>query len=219
MKLEIPDHLTHLPRDHRGFPVPHVAAWSTERWAEVRHDPLVGNRPAIFTAGKPGTGRPILGALNEPRQRRSCVKRRCQVCDAPLGKGLGVVLAVSVEKIDVAGHTVAATPEPPCCIPCARWSIEHCPGMADFARPPTMWPLSQTVGTLQMIDPSRGPMRHPARYDEPPDPELMARASRLAEVHGGVVGLIKIVLVGFDAAQLEAIPARKPFVVSDVEPG
>lgn len=74
--------MARLPRGGRlGLPVPYVACWSQERWHAIRYDPAV-RRPAVFTASRPGRGRPLFGVTNEPRQRDCAMRQRCGVCSA-----------------------------------------------------------------------------------------------------------------------------------------
>lgn len=71
-----------LPRGGRlRLPVPYVACWSQERWHAIRYDPAV-RRLAVFTASRPGRGRPLFGVTNEPRQRYCAMGHRCGVCSA-----------------------------------------------------------------------------------------------------------------------------------------
>jgi len=105
---------------------PHVTAWSGEVGYVVRPDPIIGGRPAVFAAsGKPGDGAPVWGRISEERQRRSCVLRHCQVCDAMVvGYGYALVLTHE-ETLDGLVLT-----EPMVCRPCLPMAL-RCPAVRD----------------------------------------------------------------------------------------
>jgi hypothetical protein len=107
--------------------IPYVAAWSSEEPAEVRPEPLVEGRPAIFSSGAHGDGRPVLGKLHEGRQRECVVRRLCQVCRTPIPHG-GIAMG-SHEWTSWKGRRVPLYTEPPACLACAALALSHCPGL------------------------------------------------------------------------------------------
>ena len=199
--LAPPESMARLPRGRQGLPVPYVAAWSSERWAAIRHDPLVG-RVAVFTGGRHGRGRPVFGAMNEARQRRAVIERRCGVCEA-LYEGAGWLPAhpaLIAGTAPLAGREAGVTTEPPVCEPCARWSAAGCPGIA--SRCTGLLRLGVTVPVLQLVDPSRGPMEHDARFDGHDDPAERERLGRIARRHGGAVAYVKVAVLDADEVPL-----------------
>lgn len=140
-----------------GLPVPHVAAWSSERTERVSRDihltRLGWNGPATFSSGGQGEGRAVLGEMEPARQRRAVLDRRCQVCDLELGErhrpnppwrqplwltdirvkgnddegSVGNDLAG--QTIRVGRRIVPLIFEPWCCEDCLAYAIQVCPGL------------------------------------------------------------------------------------------
>ncbi len=195
-----PGTMAALPRDHRGRPVPWAAAWSSERWAAIRHDPVIGRR-AIFSAGRQGRGRPVLGVLNEERQRYAMVAGQCQVCRQPIRgiRGLGWLPdTVTGERtvLTEGGTAFPTTTEPPCCYECASWAMAACPGLRDTTG---LWRIVRAVRIVQLVDPSRAPAAHQGRFG-PDDPAGRERLGKIARRTGGVAGYVKLVLTEVEAA-------------------
>jgi hypothetical protein len=110
--------------------IPYVAAWSLER--EISIVPCVYARgPAIVRKQRRGQGTPILGKMDEARQRECMAGRLCQVCHQPVRLGQMIALE-SPDAVTLPGW-ISKLPlllEPPACEPCARKAIELCPGIA-----------------------------------------------------------------------------------------
>lgn len=139
--IPIPDRMAHLPRWH-GLPVPTIASWEGDypeaAWT-WRHDEHV-DRVAWFPPDDTqGVGKPVLGRMHPPRQRRSAVLLRCQVCDAQLEAGKAwLVMAphAGLETITVEGRQGKAlvVHEPWLCAPCVSYAIRVCPGLVGRTR-------------------------------------------------------------------------------------
>lgn len=195
---EIPASMARLPV-YKGRPVPHVAAWSSERWGAVRHDPTVG-RVAMFSTGRQGRGRPVFGAMNEPRQRAVVLGHRCGVCNSPLEDGAWLphfdALADGNVTLDLDGtpHEYPFVTEPPCCHDCARWAADGgCPGIAGESR--GLVDVRAAFPIVQLVDPSRAPMHFESRFDGEDDPADRHRWGKTARRHGGAVGYVRLALV------------------------
>lgn len=107
-----------------NLPVPYVAAWSSETKLEIRPDPLVGDRPALFRSGRRGLGTPVFGKFDESRVRRVLVKQLCQVCAEPI-RGAGYACDV---PCGLSGGAPLLN-EPPACKRCFEVSVAMCPGI------------------------------------------------------------------------------------------
>lgn len=199
MTLEIPDHMQHLPRTKAGIPVPHVAAWSSERWAVARMEPMLQKRWALFSEGRQGRGRPLLSAINEERQRRSVILNRCQVCDGQFDYKDLFVTTMAVHEIEVQGQQAVATYAPPTCVPCLDFSVAVCPAFKNDHR---RVPFGKCVPVFQLVDPSAAPMVNAERFDGGDNPAERERLGRIARKHGGLVGFIKLAMpaAAFEAA-------------------
>lgn len=185
---DLPETMRKLPVGPRGLPVPYAAAWSVEHWHAIRHDPLV-DHVAVFTAGRPGRGRPLYGVMNEPRQRRCVMEGRCGVCgDLIDGPGwLPEHPTLMSATAEIGGREVPVTTEPPCCHPCATWSATGCPGIA--AKTTGLLRIGAWQPVAQLIDPSAAPGRHERRFDRDDDRD---RLGRIARRHGGACGYVKV---------------------------
>jgi hypothetical protein len=195
----VPATMAHLPRGRGGMPVPWVAAWSSERWAAVRWDPVV-NRIALFTGGRHGRGRPVFGVMNEPRQRAAVMRRRCGVCGGPipleLYRFVGYLPAhdrLLDATVEHRGERHRVTGEPLCCRPCATWAATGCPGIAGGCS--GLLRITKLLPIAQLVDPSRAPATHDGRFDGDDDPAERARLGRIARRHGGAVGYVKVAVV------------------------
>lgn len=199
--LVLPATMARLPRGRGGMPVPTVASWSSERWAAIRYDPVV-DHVAVFTGGRHGRGRPVFGAMNEPRQRRAVMQRRCQVCDAQLDDAgwLPAHDRLAEAQVEIGGRTVDVTTEPPCCEPCARWAATGCPGIGGHTT--GLLRLRVIAPIAQLVDPSRAPAAHDNRFDGGDDPAERERLGRIARRHGGAVGYVKVGLIEAEAVAL-----------------
>jgi hypothetical protein len=202
---DYPASMARLPRGGRHrLPVPYVASWSCERWHAIRHDPVVGD-VAIFTAGRYARGRALFGVTNEPRQRECVMLRRCGVCGQPItGPGwLPNHDRLIEQTADIGAQRLRVTHEPPCCLPCARWSATGC--LAIRGRTPDLLRVDAFVPIAQRIDPSRAPSNHDARFDGPDDSAERERLGRIARRHGGAVGYVKLGLTSAEAVSLDAV--------------
>lgn len=190
----IPAHLSHLPADRRGLPVPFIAAWSSEHWDVARFDPIV-NKWALFTAGRYGRGKPCFDVMNEPRQREVVMRGLCQVCNVrlerdPLTSRPVGVLPASVlnegSQHDAEGRVVTA--EPLLCRACGEYVVEHC-CVLNKRGDPGLLIVMRWQPMLQIIDPSAAPPTHAYRFDKEGD---LPRLGRIARHHGGLAGLVKV---------------------------
>lgn len=185
-----PKSMEHLPRDRRGLPVPRVVAWSSEAWNRIDHDPLVG-RAAVFTAGGEGQGVPVLGVLNEPRQRWAMVTRRCQVCGRSL-RGESYLPTSTVQaQVGETFEDSPVTTEPPGCLECMTWSLHGCPVL--HHQPPRLQRMKEGRLLLQLVDPSLAPAAYQGRFGK----DFLAKRVWLGEQarrHGGAVGYVKLVV-------------------------
>lgn len=108
-----------------AFPVPFVAAWSSEDAVRIAPEPLLARKPALFRNGRRGLGTPSFGKMDESRVRRVILRRLCQICATPL-RSEGYVL-------DTAKGSVGKDPlltEPLSCLRCFRIALALCPGIA-----------------------------------------------------------------------------------------
>lgn len=198
-----------LPRGRGGLPVPYVAAWSSERWAAIRYEPLV-NHVAVYTAGRHGRGRPVFGAMNEPRQRECVILSRCGVCRSdlePAGRWLPNHGRLVEAWAEFGGVRHDMTTEPPCCQPCATWAALACPGIA--GRTDSLLRLTEIRAVAQYVDPSAGPGRHDSRFDGEDDPADRDRLGRIARQHGGAVGYVKVAIIVSEIVPLIAARAHR----------
>lgn len=124
----IAEHLSHLPVTAQGYPVPFVASWTSEHWSTSKYDARLKHH-ALFTAGERGEGKPVLGLLNEPRQRLCVFDGRCQICGQRIAEGyLPEQIVNGDERLD---DGTPVTSEPLCCKPCAEFSMRTCPHLTD----------------------------------------------------------------------------------------
>lgn len=111
----------------RRVPVPYVAAWSSESEYFIAADKNAEGREAVFTHGERGVGTPVWGKMNEVRQRETVWLRRCQVCNCKLKDERS--FAMDVQILFREGREVhQALTEPPACLACTRFALNHCPG-------------------------------------------------------------------------------------------
>lgn len=186
----ISDRLSHLPVTAHGYPVPFVAAWTSEHWSTARYDPRL-KRQAVFTAGARGVGAPILGLLNEPRQRMCVLEQRCQICGRRIN-GLGYLPdeALNREAL-VDGPPV--TSEPLCCRPCAEFSIATCPHLGDGR----VVAVHEYDRLVQVVDPSKAPSNRAGRFPGETE-QVRKRLGILARQHGGLAGYVKLVVKRYE---------------------
>lgn len=195
--LVIPPTMAHLPTTQAGVPVPHVASWSSERWAVARMDPLVENRWALFSEGRQGRGRPLLASINEERQRQSVRLSRCQVCDVQYQPSELYVTTMATHVIEAHGRSLIATYAPPTCEPCLEFSTEACPAFRQ--RDYEIVKFVKCVQIMQFVDPSAAPMNGADRFDGGDNPETRDRLGRSARKHGGLVGFVKLAIANISA--------------------
>jgi hypothetical protein len=112
----------------RTVPVPYVAVWSSETERYVATCRYSGGREALFSKGKRGEGEPVWGKMHEARQRETCATARCQVCNCKLNDERRFGMDAP-QMMQHQGKVYQVLTEPPCCARCARYSMEHCPGI------------------------------------------------------------------------------------------
>lgn len=112
------------PHTHRGRPVPYVAAWTSEDVYTFRPEPLVGGRLAAFNLGRPGEGEPILGKMQQARQRRCAVLGLCEVTGRKLGRHRW---ATTMGQHRVGGDSNLVLSMLPVTAAAMRLSLTHCP--------------------------------------------------------------------------------------------
>lgn len=113
------------------IPVPYVAAWTSEKEIIFKPEPLVEHKLAVFRDGRRGDGKPLFGQMSEERTRAAVIKSFCQVCTTPL-KGEGYA---SDRVMGNDGMGAPIINEPLTCRRCAKYSLEHCPGIARLRDP------------------------------------------------------------------------------------
>jgi hypothetical protein len=109
--------------------IPYIAMWSSEHWHEIKDCPYTYG-PAIFSSGALGEGTPVLGKMNEERQRRCMVMGLCQVCTCNLHLKTKYFVsdAVGSEVEGKGGQQILIT-EPPVCKQCFETAMQHCVGL------------------------------------------------------------------------------------------
>lgn len=168
--------------------VPYVAAWSTETELLIRRCSTASNRPALCRKQSRGQGVPLLGKMDEFRQRRCWSERLCQVCGREIStKWIGID---SPQSATIPGQICPAPVllEPLACVPCAKTAIEHCPGIARQREAGTL--RCYVVGHCQLIQQIVGPMGNNDKLDrvlaewkgEPPVGYLKAVLKSYTEV-------------------------------------
>lgn len=206
---DLPSTMARLPLGRNRLPVPYVAAWSTERWHAIRHEPLVGH-VAIFTAGRHGRGRPLFGVTNEPRQRACVIQRLCGVCGQEIdGPGWLPLHPRLIEaQTDIGGRQCDVTHEPPCCFPCAHWSATGCPAIGN--RTPSLLRVGAYLLIAQRVDPSLAPSNHDRRFDGTDNVTERERLGRIARHHGGAVGYVKLAITDAETVALDSLDKGAP---------
>lgn len=129
--MKIPDFLTHLRHDKRGFPVPWINLWGLEdpERMSIEHDPMVGG-PAMVLHDQ-CQQIPDFTRMNMQRQRAAMVAGLCQVCarGVPWSRRFLVVSDISAERVVVDGRGVTVLSEPWLDERCARFALDHCPAL------------------------------------------------------------------------------------------
>jgi hypothetical protein len=203
--LAVPNSMAKRPLTKHGLPIPFVAAWSSERWASARIDPLALNKWAIFGAGRQGRGRPLLGVMNEERQRRVSMLNLCQICAEPYGNDGWIALVAPREVNTQTGEKRITTFEPPACGDCMEWAVAHCPGLKkdrEVKVEDAIYPARSFDKVLELIDPSAGPPVYNHLFDGQDNPEVRDRLGRVARKHGGLVGYVEFAVpYGCELAQ------------------
>lgn len=134
------------------IPIPYVAYWSDEldRDYVVRPDPLLDDQLALFSQGTRGVGRPVLGIMNEQRQREVVIQGRCQVC-ANLIKRKRWLVTFGQNEI-VGGEVVPLIREPWACTGCMVAAVRVCPGLKATRHLPILelhrWQVVVTMTSL-----------------------------------------------------------------------
>lgn len=170
-----------FPLHGRDVPVPYVALWTSEAPdVEVRPEPLLGGKPALFKAGgRRGEGEPLFAKMEIGRQRLCMIRGLCQVCADPIEGPRWVAMLVEARTGDTE-HPVLR--EPPACTLCMRTSLRLCPGLRR-TRPLIVEPGQTRLIYAMTLPPLGG--RGPLTED---GPELEQPAE------SAVVGMAKLVV-------------------------
>jgi hypothetical protein len=146
----MPARIAQLPRSLKGYPIPHVAAWSSEATNDVRYEAGF-ELPMLFSTGRKGEGEPLLGEMEIARQRDAFVRGRCQVCAAFLPRR-GARWIVGYAEATPDGPMIR---EPWGCPECLAYALAVCPGLIGAHRQQplrvyqlTSWTLALTVTSL-----------------------------------------------------------------------
>jgi len=124
----MPTRIARLPRDRRGYPVPYVSGWSSDKdsefkWARERvvlPQGITFEGSVVQVADTVGVGAPKLGVV-EPGRQLDCHRTpRCNVCGEVIGHRLTFVGG----RRDPQCFT-----EAPLHRECARWALAVCPGL------------------------------------------------------------------------------------------
>lgn len=185
----LPITMSKLPLTDDGDPVPHVAAWSSERWAVIRFDSLV-EMPALFTKGRQGRGVPAVDVMDPARQRRAMVDRRCRWCDGLLVGAGYVPLSATLQEALPTGEPVVV--DPPMCRMCGEWTLAQHPNLDDGGDD-ALVRLVATRQHIELLNPLTAPTPHAVRfgYDDTVERE---RLERIARRTNGVVGYVRLVV-------------------------
>ncbi len=178
-----------------GIIVPYVASWSSEQPARVLIDPHAGDNYAVFCGGRRGEGRPVFGKMDYARQRQCVDRKLCQVCREKMFRmfALQVIPSWLVEG----AVKFPLLTEPCICAGCARYALEHCPGLKrdlshkDF--------LSAEVFQYKLV---AGLLTAMEQNDYPELDRV------LREFGGPAVGYLKLKLTNYDRLTLDEFTER-----------
>lgn len=135
----VPHHLRNLPTDRRGFPVPHVAEWTSEtpdatdrrgdsRFAIEDFRDIGCPYPEVVTidpqGGHQGEGAPRLAKLSPARSRECVIKRICSICGRKASPEETLAF-IGTRRSD--GHLILS--EPGMHKRCAAFAVFACPGI------------------------------------------------------------------------------------------
>jgi len=109
--------------------VPYVAAWSEERDLRIGQCRFARG-PAVMRIQRPGRGVPILGKMDEQRQRECMALRLCQVCHLPVGAPAYAIESPAECRLPDRMIPMPLILEPLACVECARKALAICPGLA-----------------------------------------------------------------------------------------
>lgn len=168
------------------FPVPYVAAWSSESVPMVRMDKLLYPSMAIFRNGRRGLGRPMFGRMDESRARQVVLQRLCQVCARPL-RSRPFVCDVPYARAE---GRYPLLKEPASCERCFYIALGLCPGIARMLEDPKV-----VVGIVRAYAPvavTLGPV-------EGGDPVLNQLMERHAREGTQVIGYVRAAIIEYDA--------------------
>jgi hypothetical protein len=134
-----------------GAMVPYIGSWTEEQrcalqlaWRGNRSDRLwIGyvdetpfdrdERGVLWQrhTARIGKGRPLFAVVHPLRQRRVMSRLLCQVCGqaADHTERGSLWLLPAQETVSFDGENGLMTRHPPLCLPCARMSVQVCPGM------------------------------------------------------------------------------------------
>lgn len=142
--VPVPKRIGRRPTTEHGYPVPWVSTSVAEsgkpsfRWGGRADGPLQG-LPLVTAqpgwthkhseAGRQGTA-PILGRLNEDRQRYAMLAPRCQVCQYQLPlRGPWLFIGGPLGEVSPYSGLPGAFREPAVCTECAQYALRVCPGL------------------------------------------------------------------------------------------
>lgn len=169
--MKLPPNIDALPKTRTGLPVPHVAAWSSERTMRIANDPNIGgNHPTLFSNGAQGEGEPVLGQMDVARQRTVVVHGRCQVCNVKLPARDRFVVTLW-EKLPDGTRLVR---EPWACTTCLAFALRVCPGLLGARRTAGLDVVRMTHWTTPLALTSVAGLVADGLLDPSPDyPELV----------------------------------------------
>lgn len=210
--VDVPPRIRRRPTEARGYPVPYVATTEAEATPPpgfrlgTRHDgPLEGlrlvtARPA-WERKRPEANRgglPILGRMNEDRQRDCMLTPRCQVCAYQLPQR-GPWLFIAGAPVEDGGTGGApyrklglAMREPAVCTPCARYALQVCPGLVGGHRKSgdlTVYTTTRWTPHVEVVLPGR---RLDGRVEQRASTVDAVRQAQLAGLQVAVVFVLAV---------------------------
>lgn len=183
----MPSGIQSLRRDRRGYPIPFVAGWTSER--ETPGPPFVqrvlrvgdleweGN--VVVELDTVGKGQPQLGRIEAGRQLLAHERSLCNVCGKLVGRRLTFVGGRAAEP---EGQCYT---EAPLHRACARWSLQVCPSLLS---------ARQGIDTLNVTEITQADvMYHGVFMNAEADKVMLPAHPVFAEIGWGLIGVLAIV--------------------------